>query len=329
MMRVLLALFLWLLASPVLATELIKANLDSSPSVSGNGGVYTGAISSVTIDVRNGTPSTMFEHVTGAECYGGSGGCARFYPATDVGGSYRGFTPGSYSGGTTQLNMNYVLRWNAAWVSGGGATNLKGNYMTLGGSPFWTQEKSVAAVFGSGFQWGISYSGTLYYIHGNGQSSGTCSSEGYECCPHEANCALGSGVAAAGPFFFGDYTGEWVRVEMELLSSGTWRQYLWTDDDAYNGLYMEATNAPTGTPGITGFSGAYFTDGSAASTSYVMVDDVCFADTFIGEDGCSGAAPGGGGGTKSPTGRMRLRAWHFHPSDFAILAVIPFLRRRS
>lgn len=317
MRRLLVTLAVVLLSHPASATNLIVASLDSAPSSSANGGVYTGSVSTLVIHVQNGSPATMFEHITGAECYGGSGGCAKFYPSTTTTGSYRGFTLGSFSGGASQKNLNYVMKWNSTWR---GADNLKGNYLTLGGSPFWTQEKAPAAAFG-GFQLGLSYNGTLYYLHGNGQSSGDCTSNGYECCPHEAGCALGTGVAAAGPFTFPDYDGEWVRIELEMISTGVFRIYLWTTDLVYNGLYMAATTAPTGEPDIVGLGGAYFTDGGAASGSYTMVDDVCLADTFIGSAGCG--AGGGGGSTKY---RFRFRVADLAPiSGVLACAFVPVL----
>ena len=151
----------------------------------------------------------------------------------------------------------------------------------MGGSPFWTQDKAPAGIFGR-FQMAQSYRGTLYYIHGNNQPSSTCSSSGYECCTQEASCNLGTGIAAAGPFQFDEYDNEWVAIELEMQSSGVFRIYIWTQDGAYNGLYMEALNAPAGAPSITGFSGMYFHDSGAANGSYIMVDEVVLSDRFIG-----------------------------------------------
>lgn len=258
--------------------QLIDVNLDTAPSSEQSGGVYRGALGSIVIDARNGSPSNMFDHVTGAECWKGSGGCAKFYGSVSGGGVYRGFTPGSYSGGATRLNLRYLQKWNSAWR---GASNLKGNYLTMGGSPFWTQEKAPAGIFGR-FQMAQSYRGTLYYIQGNNQSSSTCSSSGYECCTPAASCNLGPGVSTEGPFQFDEYDNQWVAIELEMQSSGIFRIYIWTQDGKYNGLYMEALNAPTGAPSITGFSGMYFHDSGAASGSYVMVDEVVLSDSLIG-----------------------------------------------
>jgi len=261
--------------------QMIDVNLDSPPTSESSGGVYSGRLGRIVLDVRNGTPSNMFDHVTGAECWGGAGGCAKFYGSTSGGGVYRGLNPGPYSGGATQLNLRFLQKWNAAWVSGQGAQNLKGNYLTLGGSPFWTQEKSMAAIFG-GFQMAQSYRGTLYRIHGNGQSCSSISNAGYEGIGCTSASSFGESVSQAGPFMFGDYTGQWVAVELELRSNGTFKIYLWTQDRVYSGLYMESRNGPTGAPGITGFSGMYFHDSGAASGSYVMVDEVVLSGSFIG-----------------------------------------------
>jgi hypothetical protein len=266
--------------------NLIEVDLDTPPTSEGNGGVYRGALGSIVLDVRNGSPTNMFDHVTGAECWGGAGGCARFFGSVSGGGVYRGFNLGSYSGGTTRLNLRYLQKWNSSWR---GASNLKGNYLNLGG-PFWTQEKAPAAAFGR-FQLAQSYNGTLYRIHGNGQSRATCDSAGYECVPHAANASLGPGVAAAGPFEYADYDNEWVCIEIEMLSSGVFRIYVWTEDGRYNGMYMEARSMRSGTPQITGFSGMYFHDSGAASGSYIMVDEVVLSDSFIGPPPGFGSEP--------------------------------------
>jgi hypothetical protein len=219
----------------------------------------------------------MFEHVVGTQCWGGEGGCARFYGSVSGGGAYRGFNLGPFEGGETQKNLRFVQRWNSTWR---GARNLKGNYLTLG-TPLWTQEKGMNAALG-GFQLALSYSGTLYYTHGNGQDEATCRKDGYQCCPFEANCALGPGVAAAGPFMFSDYDNQWVAVELELVSTGVFRTYIWTRDGKYRGLYMEAGGLRRGAPQVTGFGGMYYHDSGAAPGSYVMVDEVVLSDSFIG-----------------------------------------------
>jgi hypothetical protein len=268
--------------------QMISVDLDTPPTSESNGGVYRGRVGSIAIEARNGTPSNMFDHVTGSECWGGSGGCARFYGSVSGGGVYRGFSIGNVSGGDSRKNLRFLQKWNRSWR---GAENLKGNYLTMGGSPFWTQEKAPAADFG-GFQMAQSYRGTVYYLHGNGQSSSRCASEGYQCCQHQSACSLGPGVADAGPFEFDAYAEQWVAIELELHSSGIFRIYLWTQDGRYNGLYMEARDAPQGVPGITGFSGMYFHDSGAASGSYVMVDEVELSDTFIGPpEGFSDSVP--------------------------------------
>ena len=264
-------------ATSSLAATLVEVDLDTPPSSEGNGGVYRGTVSSIVIDTRNGSPSNMFDHVNGDQCWGGTGGCARFYGSVSGGGAYRGFTLGSFSGGTTRKNLRYLQKWNSAWR---GAENLKGNYLSMGGV-FWTQEKAMNSALGP-FQLALSHQGTLYYAHGNGQSSSICQSGGYDCCPHESSCSLGAGMAQAGPFRYGDYDNQWVAIELELISSGVFRIYLWTQDGRYNGLYMEGRNMAPGTPAITGFSGMYFHDSGAASGSYMMVDEVVLADSFIG-----------------------------------------------
>ena len=263
-------------SSPATA-QLIDVNLDSPPSSAGHLGVYAGAIGTIVIDVRNGTPARMFEHVTGNECWAGKGGCARFFGSVNGGGAYRGFTPGPFTGGTARKNLRYLMKWNSAWR---GAENLKGNYMSMG-HVFWTQEKAMNAALG-GFQLALSYNGTLYFAHGNGQSQATCQTDGYSCCPHSPSCSLGPGVSRAGPFLFADYDNQWVAIEVEMVSSGVFREYVWTQDGRFNGLYMEARNVPPGTPEVNGFSGMYYHDAGAASGSYVMVDEVVLSDRFIG-----------------------------------------------
>ncbi|MGH8249498.1 MAG: hypothetical protein ACREVI_02175 [Steroidobacteraceae bacterium] len=264
-------------ASPALA-QLIEVDLDTPPSSEGNGGVYHGSVGSIVIDARNGSPSNMFDHVSGSECWGGSGGCARFYGSVSGGGAYRGFTPGNFSGGGTRKNLRYLQKWNSAWR---GAENLKGNYLSMGGV-FWTQEKAMNQALGIGFQLALSHAGTLYYAHGNGQPEGVCNAGGYSCCQHESNCSLGGGVANAGPFYYGQYDNEWVAIELEMLSSGIFRIYVWTRDGRYHGLYMEGRSMNPGTPEIAGFSGMYFHDSGAASGSYIMVDEVVLSDRFVG-----------------------------------------------
>ncbi|MGE3512543.1 MAG: hypothetical protein AB7N65_27075 [Vicinamibacterales bacterium] len=263
-------------SSPSLA-QLIDVNLDNPPSSAGNRGVYSGAIGSIVVDVRNGSPTRMFEHVTGGECWGARGGCARFFGSVSGGGAYRGFTLGNFSGGTTRKNLRYLMKWNSAWR---GAENLKGNHMSMG-NVFWTQEKAMNSALG-GFQLAISYNSTLYFVHGNGQSQSTCNGGGYSCCPYSLSCSLGPGVSGAGPFMFSRYDNQWVVIELEMLSSGVFREYIWTQDGRFNGLYMEARNVPPGTPQITGFSGMYYHDSGAANGSYVMVDEVVLSDRFIG-----------------------------------------------
>lgn len=270
------------------AAQLIDVDLNTAPSSAGHGGRYTGRIGSIIIDTRNGSPSTMFEHVTGSACWGGTGGCAKFFASVSGGGAYRGFTLGSFSGGATRKNLRYLMKWNSAWR---GASNLKGNYLAMG-NVFWTQEKAANSALG-GFQLGLSYSGTMYYLHGNNQSQTTCNSGGYSCCPYNSSCSLGAGVASAGPFMFANYDNQWVVIELEMLSSGVFREYVWTADGRFNGLYMEARNVPAGTPMITGFGGMYFHDSGAASGSYVMVDEVVLSDSFIGP-------PAGFGGATTP-----------------------------
>lgn len=257
--------------------QMIDVNLDSPPTSESNGGVYRGRVGTIVLDVRNGTPSNMFDHVTGAECWGGAGGCGRFFGSTSGGGVYRGFNLGGHTGGTTRKNLRYLQKWNSAWR---GAQNLKGNYLAMGG-PFWTQEKSPASAFGR-FQLAQSYAGTLYRIHGNGQSQATCQSEGYQCAPYDGNASLGPGVSEAGPFEFAQYDNQWVCIELEMISSGIFRIYLWTQDGKYNGLYMEARNMSPGQPAIVGFSGMYFHDSGAAPGSYVMVDEVVLSESLIG-----------------------------------------------
>jgi hypothetical protein len=93
---------------------------------------------------------------------------------------------------------------------------------------------------------------------------------------------LGTGIFDAGPFFYSNYDNQWVAIELEMISSGVFRIYLWTQDGRYNGLYMEARNMAPGTPMITGFSGMYFHDSGAANGSYIMVDEVVLSDSFIG-----------------------------------------------
>lgn len=269
-----------LAALPSLAqAQLIDVDFDSPPSSENNGGVYQGSRGSLVLDVRNGSPTNMFDHVTGGECWGGSGGCAKFYAGTTTGsGKYRGFVPGNYSGGNTRLNLRYLMKWNSGYHNTEG---FKGDYLTMGGSPFWTQQKGLAAVFGD-FQLTQSYRGTLYYIHGNGQSQSTCNGEGYECSEYEPQSNLGPGVESAGPFEYARFDNQWVCVELEMISSGVFRMYIWTRDGRYRGMYMEALNAPTGAPSIDGFSGMYFTDAAAPNGTYVMLDEVVLSDSFIG-----------------------------------------------
>ena len=283
MLRLIFFLLLFI-PSAAFGLVLIDVDMDSAPSSEDNGGVYTGDVSTISLHVTGG--GNMFDHITGSSCWGGSGGCGRFNMDVGQGGVYRGFNPGSYSGGATQLNFRYLARWNAYWD---GADNLKGNYITLGGSPFWTQEKGLADTFGAAFQMAFSHEGTLYQIHGNGYSNPPCSdpypannNSGYHCCVPESTCDLGPGVAAAGPFYFHDYDDEWVAFEIEMHSNGSSKLYIWTQDGVYDGLYMHATNNPTGTPGVTGFGGSYYNDGNVDSGATNMVDEVVFADAYIG-----------------------------------------------
>jgi hypothetical protein len=261
------------------AQTIAEVDLDSPPTSESAGGRYTGRVGSITLDVRGGVPTNMFDHVTGAACWGGSGGCAKFYGSESGGGVYRGFTLGSYSGGPSRLNIRYLKKWNSNWI--GNQRGLKSDFFTMGGNRFWAQQSGVAWGFG-GFQMSQSHNGTLYRIHGNGQSQARCQSEGYLCVPYETNASLGPGVAAAGPFEYEDYVDQWVSLEFEVLSTGVFRIYIWTQDGRYNGLYMEARNMPTGTPAVTGFGGMYFHDSGASPGSFVMVDEVVVSESFIG-----------------------------------------------
>ena len=283
--QLIIAAFLVGFSAASYATDIIRVDMNSAPSSDNHAGVYTGSLGTLTLDTRNGTPTNMFDHVTGVDCWGGSGGCGKFYPQTSAAGAYRGLAPLGTTFTDNQLNIRYLKKWNTEFTTGG--IEYKGDIVYVGDSyvgGFWTVQVDYGtSIFGNGLQEGLSYNRTDKYVHGNSASEGNCTGDGIPCCPYLANCNLGTGVAAAGPFRYADYVDQWVAFELEILgSTGTYRYYIWTQDGTYNGLYMEASNAETGTPGVAGISGLYYTDYGATSGSYVMVDDVVFADTYIG-----------------------------------------------
>lgn len=256
---------------------LMDVDFNSSPS----GTTYTGAIGSVAIDVTGTDPSPPWEHVSGGGW--GGGGAVRFYGAPTGGGVYRGFTPNFNTTGYTQINIRWMQKWNSNWAGtasgyGGGANNLKGNYIQMGGSPFWTQEKDMNASLGAPpapyFQLAQSYSGTLYRVHGGTMDSGS----DYTIAGSDADSTKWGDEA----FLFGLRNDEWVCFEYEFHTSGTWKIYIWTSDRDFNGAYMEARDAPSGTLGLTGLGGMYFHDSGAASGSWIMCSHFAMAESLIG-----------------------------------------------
>lgn len=262
-------------APPAIGDYLVYVDFASVPSSTGNGGVYTGSPGSLTLDLT-AIAGTPFQHFSS----GGwnNTGYGRFSSTNDSsGGIYRGFNA-SYSGSPSQLNLRFLMRWNTAF----GTTDMasaKGNYFTLGGDPFWSEEKTPSGFLGTKQQL-LSYEGTLQMCHGNGADcqdiidSGSAQT-GALC--NGADSGLGDGVAAAGPFEFAEWSNQWVCMEHQI-SSGRYYQYIWTQDRTYNGLYMFSHLNPVGGPGITGFSGMYYcnssADGLTIDVAQVVIDDV-------------------------------------------------------
>ena len=267
-------------------SSLVNVNFDSPPSSTVNGGVYTGITGSLTLQLANGA-GTRFEHVTGAEAWGGSGGCAKFnHLTTDdgSGGCLRSFTLNPTTPWGSQLNIRFLQKWNAAWGGTGtsfaaaGANNLKGNIFFIGGQRFWTQEKAMNATVGY-FQLAQSYADTLYRVHGDGLSCATIASSGYQ----GAGCDATSSKGPVGPFLFGLRNNEWVCFEYELTTSGRFTIFITTADRVYDGSkYMEATNIGTGTIAVDGVSGMHFFDQGQTNGGSIWIDEFVAATSRIG-----------------------------------------------
>jgi hypothetical protein len=266
-------------APPPPPSGLISVGFDTPPS----GTIYTGSLGSVTIDVSGTSPATPWEHVPSGGF--GGGGAVRFYGSQTGGGVYRGFYPNISTAGQSQINVRFLNKWNSAFSGtatgfGGGASNLKGNYFSFGGSPFWTQEKDMNNSLGAAplgyFQLAQSYNGTLYRVHGGALACGAQSAY------PQAGCDANSSKWGTRPFLFGEWVDQWVCFEYELRANGTWKIYVTTQNRAYAGQYMESRNGPTGAIGIAGLGGMFFHDSGAAAGSYMMVDHFVLSTGYIG-----------------------------------------------
>jgi hypothetical protein len=284
-MERLIFILLLICSASALAEIYVDCSFDEPPTSESEGGRYGCDVNDATLFFASNLAGPVFSHVTDQGWQGG--GAAKFYTHTSGTNSYRQLNFGQYSS-SVQQNLRYLLKFERANELGG-KWHLSD---ALGGWRTWLSFVGRAGVLSS-IQPEISYDNTIWLAHGATADSGFCSSEGYQCCQHEdtwwdsgiISCNRGTESAID----LSDYENEWVCIEIERHSSGTYKVYVWTQDKAFTGLYYELDtvynqelgNAP---------AGAYLE--GQASGSYFMLDEIVVSDSFIGPpegflaDGC-------------------------------------------
>jgi hypothetical protein len=198
-----LLLFICLVLLPdtdLIATTYVDCDFSNAPSSESNGGTYTGAVGTLDLRLQVGTPADMFDHVIGESCYGGSGGCAKFYPATAGAGGYRSLEP-NYTGGAGWQNIThirYLAKWNSTMLTnwrGFKSEIIKGNDST--DERCWSVFEAVGTCGPGGEldkQPFLEPKGTSYtYVHCAGDNSG-CDKW---CCSDRAECTTETATTLA------------------------------------------------------------------------------------------------------------------------------------
>lgn len=103
------------------------------------------------------------------------------------------------------------------------------------------------------------------------------------------NCTFmagGDNPTPADTFHIEDYEEQWVWIEFEIIQNTSIKLYIYTQDGAFNGLYIN--NTAHGARATSQYAlqhlFAYFTSGavSGASSAYFKVDNLNIAESFIG-----------------------------------------------
>lgn len=271
-------LFLLFTVVPSWGVVTIDCTFDSAPSSEDNGGVYTCSTGTGTFYFSN-LSGDVFDHVTGSECYGGTGGCAKFYrhiTAQSYSNSYRQMDWSAYPTGN-QLNVRWLMKVEDPNELGGkwlltGQDYTWDTYLGMGrgGAPF--DEYDIT----------MCYDWTVCMWHGAGEDA---SSHGYEICDMPGT--WGSSVqnctetVTAQRFDFADYPGQWIAVEQEKnVSTGVMKVYIWTQNGDWDGLVFTLdTNKSSGirVAPIPGYM-----EGADSNNEWIMIDNVIVSDSYIG-----------------------------------------------
>jgi len=272
-------LFSCLCVLPTFAETFIDCNFNSAPSSEDNGGTYTCDTGSLNFGLSAlSNPGGTAEHVTTGGW--GNSGAAKFYSITNTGGN-RWLDPG-VSTSTTRQNIRWLMKFTSTGAIDGKWIDFNGD------SPrTWLSFAARSSDCGIGeVRPEPTYDGTSYAVHCGDATSNPCGS--YKWCCDSSYGVTWSGTplstcteesAAHGELDLADYVGEWVCVEMEKHNDGTQKTYVWTQDGAYDGLYMTTVTSTSESSLGQRPVGAYQENVSAGSW---LIDEVKYADTYIG-----------------------------------------------
>lgn len=217
-------------------------------------------------------------YTTGADCYGGSGGCVKVIPPTSGGQCSAGITGYNFPD-TKTLNVRFLIKIGSQYEET--ARSVGYGYQNKMLIVPRTVETSVRGMgifehnSESGwFTWGACEDNSCLYYDG---------SDGFA-WPH-ANDTFQSSL----------YSEQWVCVEWELnITSGFSKLYIWTADGINNGLHQEYTyTEQSGDVGyyesiqvLGGFFNGYHTSNANA---YLLYDNLVISNEYIGPPSGFGA----------------------------------------
>lgn len=276
--RILLIALILLVPSGVWAETYLDCDFLSAPSGTANGDTFGCTTSYLPIWISNDASVTYTE--TGG--WGGDGGAVLNMFTTGTEGYCALDMQHLNSISTTQTNLRYLVKYSSGYVAGASAEENKTNILRR--DPFadntrsWISGASPDPEIG-GRQYAIAHAGVSgAFYHGNGVNcEGTVCDGTYEC----SQCSANGSAYSDSPFIISNYEDEWIAVEWQVVSTtGEITVFVWTQDEAFAGTYMDYTAAATTGIDYYEYLGSY--TGEASSAIYRILDDIVMSDTYIG-----------------------------------------------